>query len=89
MNEYTHVREFPSGKGFADIVYLPRRNSSKPAIVIELKYDHTTDGAIRQIKDKKYTSALEEFHGNILLVGINYDKKTKEHSCVIEKVDKN
>ena len=87
MNEYIHVREFPSGKGFADIVYLPRRNSEKPALVIELKYNQSAYGAIQQIKDKKYIAALEQYHGNILLVGINYDKKTKKHSCMIEKVE--
>lgn len=85
INEYTHVREFPIGKGFADIVYLPRKNSDRPAIVVELKYDKSANGAIQQIKDRKYVSALDEYFGNILLVGINYDKKDKKHSCVIEK----
>lgn len=87
INEYTHIREFPTGKGFADIIYLPRRTSTKPAIVVELKYDQSAEGAIKQIKDKKYIAALEEYHGNILLVGINYDKKTKKHTCVIEKAE--
>ena len=41
-----------------------------------------------QIKEKKYPSALEAYTGNILLVGINYDKKTKEHQCKIEKLEK-
>lgn len=85
MNEYTHIREFPAGKGFADIVYLPRKKSDRPALLIELKYDQSADGAINQIKERKYVSALEEYHGNLLLVGINYDKKTKKHSCIIEK----
>lgn len=81
---YTMFRELPRGRGFADIVYLPNRNVDKPAIVVELKYDKTAQGAIEQIKQKKYTKHLENYAGNILLVGINYDKNTKEHSCIIE-----
>lgn len=83
VNEYTLIREFPSGKGYADIVFLPRRRSGKPAMVVELKYNKSAEGAIEQIKTKGYAQALEEYKGNLLLVGINYDKETKEHSCVI------
>lgn len=57
----------------------------KPAVVIELKYDKNVDGAISQIKSRQYVEALKDYKGNLLLVGINYDKKTKEHQCVIEK----
>lgn len=88
MKDYTRIREFPSGKGFADIVYLPKRNSEKPAMVIELKCDHSAAGAIGQIKDRHYVDSLKEYSGNLLLVGINYDKKTKKHTCVIEKMQK-
>ena len=88
MKDYTRIREFPGGKGFADIVYLPKRNSEKPAMVIELKCDHSAAGAIAQIKDRHYVDCLKEYSGNLLLVGINYDKKTKMHSCVIEKMQK-
>ncbi|MCI6241806.1 MAG: ATP-binding protein [Agathobacter sp.] len=87
VNEYTHIREFPTGKGFADIVFLPRKGSECPAMIIELKYDKSAKGAIQQIKDKKYVSALKEYHGNLLLVGINYDRKTKKHCCEIEKFE--
>lgn len=62
--------------------------SDKPAMVVELKYDHSVEGAIAQIKEKHYTDSLKEYCGNLLLVGINYDKKTKKHSCVIEKMKK-
>ena len=55
-----------------------------PALVVELKWNKTADTALQQIKDRKYPQSLEPYTGNILLVGINYDKKTKEHSCVIE-----
>ena len=84
-NFYTVYRELPSGKGFADMVYLPRKKfPEKPALVVELKWDKTAKGAIAQIKEKQYCKSLEEYRGNILLVGINYDKDTREHTCVIE-----
>lgn len=54
-------------------------------MVVELKYNKSAEGAIEQIKAKRYTQALEEYKGNLLLVGINYDKETKEHFCVIEE----
>ena len=83
---YTIVRELPSGKGFADICFIPRKkHMDKPAVVIELKWDKTAEGAIDQIKQKQYIDSLKEYHGELLLAGINYDKKTKEHTCVIEK----
>lgn len=84
VKEYTKVREFPSGKGFADIVCIPRKHSDKPALVIELKYDQSAEGAIAQIKERGYVDSLKEYQGNLLLVGINYDKDTKKHECVIE-----
>ena len=88
MNEYTRIREFPSGKGFADVVYIPRKYSDKPAMMIELKYDKSAEGAIAQIKEKRYVESLKEYQGNMLLVGINYDKMTKKHTCVIERYEK-
>ena len=57
----------------------------KPAVVIELKWNKSAEGAIQQIKDKQYIEALKDYHGNLLLAGIDYDKKTKQHSCIIEK----
>lgn len=85
MKEYTKVREFPTGKGFADIVYLPKKYSDKPAMIVELKYNVSAEGAIAQIKEKKYVESLKEYQGNLLLVGINYDRDSKKHTCVIEK----
>ena len=86
---YTVVREFPTGKGFADLCFLPRKMyMDKPAILIELKWDQSAVGALEQIKERKYTEKLEEYSGNLLLVGINYDRKTKNHVCVIEKFNK-
>ena len=88
--DYRLIRELPTGRGFADIVFLPLPAVNKPALVVELKYDKSAQAAIRQIKDKHYTQALEGYAGEILLVGINYDreKADKQHSCVIERVEK-
>lgn len=84
---YTVVRELPTGKGFADIVFLPRADTTdKPAMVIELKWNKSADTAINQIKDKRYTGKLTGYCKEILLVGINYDRDTKKHECNIERV---
>ena len=83
---YNIVREFPAGKGYADMVLIPRKDSgNKPAIVIELKWNKDADAAIRQIKEKRYAGELSEYTDKILLVGITYDKETKHHECVIEE----
>lgn len=82
------IRELPTGKGFADIVYLPHKNTDCPALLVELKWDQSAESAIQQIKEKHYTQWIESYTGEILLVGINYDQKSKKHSCVIEKVTK-
>ncbi len=85
---YTIERELPAGKGFADLVFRPRKNNSNPAIIVELKYDKSAEGALEQIKNKKYADCLKDYSGEILLVGINYDKESKKHSCKIEKIVK-
>ncbi|MCM1056426.1 MAG: ATP-binding protein [Firmicutes bacterium] len=87
--DYRLIRELPAGRGFADIVFLPLPASGKPALVVELKYDKSADTAIRQIKERGYTQALEGYSGEVLLVGISYDKdnRNKPHSCVIEKIN--
>lgn len=82
---YTIIRELPAGKGFADICFIPRRlYADKPAVIIELKKEETAEGAIAQIKEKRYTGAMMEYKDNLLLCGINYDRK-KKHTCVIER----
>ncbi|MCQ2147027.1 MAG: AAA family ATPase, partial [Bacteroidales bacterium] len=85
-NDYIIHREFASGKGFADLVFIPRKHVDKPAMVIELKYDKSADTAIEQIHRKEYKGKVLEHTGDLLLVGISYDKETKKHSCVIESV---
>lgn len=82
--DYVFVREMPAGKGFADVVLVPRRNVKQPAVVLELKYDQSAATAIRQIKQKHYAEALQDYIGDVLLVGINYDKQNKRHTCQIE-----
>lgn len=86
--DYVLIREMPAGNGFSDMVFLPKRTSLKPALILELKWDKTAEGAISQIKNKGYLSSLSEYKGNILLVGINYEKKSKKHQCRIEKFEK-
>lgn len=71
------IMELPSGKGFADVVYLPKRDTDRPALVVELKWNKSAQGAIEQIKERQYTSWIEDYTGDILLVGISYDKKVK------------
>ncbi len=86
-NYYQIVREMPSGNGFADLVFLPRKHvPSKPALVVELKWNQSAEGAINQIRQKKYSEIWKDYTGEVLLVGINYDKESKKHQCSIEKV---
>ena len=84
------VRELPTGRGFADFVYIPKPmyREDYPALVVELKWNKSAATALQQIKEKRYTESLRDYAGEILLVGINYDKKTKEHTCSIENVMK-
>lgn len=84
-SEYNIIRELPSGYGFADIVFLPKQGVEKPAMIVELKWKQDADTAIKQIKEKRYVGALKGYTGKMLLVGINYDKTTKKHECVIEE----
>ena len=84
-NHYTIIREMPSGKGYADMVFIPK--DDKPAMIVELKWDHEAETAIDQIKEKKYPKGLEEYRDNLLIVGISYDKKTTKHSCRIDEVN--
>ncbi len=84
------VRELPTGRGFADFVYIPKPEYREdyPALVVELKWNKSAKTAMEQIKNRKYTQSLEQYTGDIILIGINYDKKSKEHSCMIEELAK-
>lgn len=76
------IRECPAGKGFADIVFIPIKD--KPAMIVELKWDQNTKTAIDQIRDNEYPEVLKQYRDNLLIVAVNYDKHTKEHTCTIE-----
>ncbi|MCQ2234010.1 MAG: PD-(D/E)XK nuclease domain-containing protein, partial [Paludibacteraceae bacterium] len=82
---YTLIKELPTGKGYADLVLIPYLPNI-PALVIELKCNKTAESAIKQIKEKNYCQALSQYNGDVLFVGINYDKDTKVHTCQIEKI---
>lgn len=55
-------------------------------MIVELKYNKDADTAMNQIKERRYNGQLKEYFGNLIMVGINYDRETKKHSCVIEKL---
>ena len=88
VDEFMRIEELPSGHGYADVVFIPKKSSSMPLLIIELKWNKTSDGAIQQIKNRDYSGVLKEYGGEILLVGINYDEKSKKHTCRIEKCKK-
>ena len=83
-NEYVFYRELPTGKGFADLVLIPRKNVDKPAIIVELKVNRDADAAIDQILRRQYPAKLQDYTDRLLLVGINYDRDTKTHTCRIQ-----
>ncbi len=84
-NTYNVVRKLPTGKGYADLVYLPKPGVNKPALLIELKFDKSAQTAITQIKEKNYLQFFKNYKGEVILVGINYSKDTKTHQCIIER----
>jgi hypothetical protein len=85
VDEFLRVEELPTGIGYADVVYLPKKGSAMPIMVVELKWNKSAEGAIAQIKNRNYPQVLEGFGSDILLIGINYDEKSKKHTCMIEK----
>ena len=87
-NDYHIHREYATGKGFANLVLIPRKNVTSPAVVIELKYGDTADTALSQIRQRNYPARIAEYAGDLLLVGISYDKQSKQHACRIERMCK-
>lgn len=85
IEKFQEIQELPSGKGYADIVYLPKKNTDMPVMVIELKWNKSAEGAIKQIKERQYPQIFHGYGSDVLLVGINYDEKTKKHQCIIER----
>ena len=84
---YKLFHELPTGKGFADMVFIPLPGSSRPAIVVELKYDKTADSAIDQIHRKDYPASLKGFSKRIILVGVNYNKTESKHEVKLEVIE--
>ena len=69
-------------------MFWPEKHTDKPAMIIELKWDESAQGAIGQIEERGYTGTLEKYAGKLLLVGINYNKKNKKHECFIKSYEK-
>lgn len=88
IDHYFRFEELASGKGYSDILFLPKKTSAKPALLIELKWDKSAEKAIRQIIEKNYINIAEKFDykGDLLLIGINYSPKSRKHTCRIKKV---
>ena len=86
LDDYSCHREDQAGKGRVDLVYEPIIRKY-PLILIEFKYDGSAEEAISQIKRQEYFKRYTGQYRNIILVGINYSSKTKEHQCLIEKLD--
>ena len=86
VDQFARVEELPSGHGIADLVYIPKKRSSLPTMIVELKWNRGAAGAIAQIKNRNYQNIPLQIGTDILLVGIDYDEKTKQHTCRIEKI---
>jgi len=88
VDRYMKVEELASGKGLAYVVYIPKPTTALPALVVELKWNESANSAIKQIKAKNYPAVLQNYVGEIILVGINYSENTGKHTCKIEKISK-
>ena len=84
---YNVLNELSTGKGRTDIVYLPKNNySNYPTFIFELKVDKSPEEALKQIHEKEYAYNIDsDYKKNMLLVGINYNKSTNKHECIIEQ----
>ena len=87
LGKYITHREEQAGKGRVDLVYEPAIKGTTPLILIEFKYDGSAEEAIAQIKKQEYFKRYTGQYRNIIIVGINYSTKTKDHQCLIEKMD--
>ena len=86
QDTYAVYRELQGGEGFADLVFVPRTDNPNPAMIIELKWNQNAGIALEQIRNRKYIQCLKDYHGTVLFVGVNYDKKSKKHECRFETV---
>jgi len=81
---YTVISELPAGKGYADVVFIPYI-PNVPAMIVELKRNSSTGAAMAQIENKQYFNQLDLYQGDLLLVAVNYNDKTQEHTCEIKR----
>ena len=88
IDNYVQIQELPSGKGYADLVFIPKKTSDKPCIIIELKWNKSSETALEQIKQNEYVRSVMDMANKVIFVGINYDEKTKKHTCKIEQLGK-
>ena len=88
VDRFIKIEEMPSGRGMADIAFIPGRNTMYPAMVVELKWNKDKDEGMEQIDDNKYASVLEGYSGEVLKVAISYDTDSKVHSCRIKRATK-
>lgn len=86
IDYYSRIDELPTGKGFADMVFWPKKKASCPALIVELKWDKSSSKALEQIDNNRYADIFNGFSGSVLKIGINYSTKDKKHSCKIEKI---
>ncbi|WP_406041906.1 AAA family ATPase [Succinimonas sp.] len=88
--DYECFRKLQSGKGYADVIYVPKRNDSLPILLIEFRHDTSAEDAMNQIKEKEYFERYRDgdYPNEVILTGLNYSSKTKEHQCLIEKLQK-
>lgn len=86
IGQYMKTEELPSGKGIADLAYIPKRHSPLPGMIVELKWNNSSEGAISQMKEKNYPAIIKQYEGELLLAGINYDPESKTHECRIERI---
>ena len=88
VDQYAKIEEMPTGHGIADVVFVPKRSSNLPAMIVELKWNKSSENALSQMIDRKYSSVFKGYGGDVVLVGISYDEKEKTHTCSIERFEK-
>ncbi|MCD7883435.1 MAG: ATP-binding protein [Lachnospiraceae bacterium] len=91
-DSYYVERENKAGEGYTDFIFYPER-AGDDGLILELKVDDTPEAAIQQIRDRKYLLKFQgrmvekkRHTGRVLLVGIGYSKKKKDHHCKVEIV---
>ena len=86
VDQYAKIEELPTGHGISDVVFIPQKRSNLPAMVIELKWNASAEGAMKQIRDRNYANVPLQMGEEVLLVGVSYDEKSRKHCCKIERI---